>query len=98
MVPLDWTSTGELAEAGARAIGVDFQGLANMQPEVARVKMRAFVKQVNREKLQSYVFAVTGPLKDIAQGVGFSHLCDCEVLPQFRNGHAHATADMADHA
>ena len=85
MVPLDWTSSGELSEAGARAIGVDFQDLAGMPPEVARVKMRAFIKQVNREKLQSYVFAVNGPLKDIAQGAGFSHLCDCEVLPQFRS-------------
>lgn len=84
MVPIDWTSTGEMSEAGARAIGVDFQDMGGMSPEVARVKMRSFVKQVNREKLQSYVFAVTGPLKDIAQGTGFSHLCDGEVLPQFR--------------
>ena len=92
MVPLDWTSTGELSEAGARAIGVDFQDLGGMAPEAARVKMRAFVKQVNREKLQSYVFAVTGPLNDIAQGSGFSHVCDCEVMPQFRTTTS-ATAD-----
>lgn len=93
MVPVDWTSTGELAEAGARAIGVDFQEMARMPPEAARVKMRNFVKQVNREKLQSYVFAVSGPLKDIALGTGFSHLCDCEVLPQFRAPAAAAPAE-----
>lgn len=85
MAPLDWDSTGELAEAGARAIGVDFQDMNNLTPDLAREKMRAFVRQVNREKLQSYVFAVTGELRDIAQEAGFSHLCDCEVLPQFRS-------------
>lgn len=88
MVPLDWTSTGELSDAGARAIGVDFQEFADMPPEAAHAKMRAFVKQVNREKLQSYVFAVTGVLKELAEGVGFSHLCDCEVIPQLRNSAA----------
>ena len=95
MVPLDWTSTGELSEAGARAIGVDFQDMASMPPEAAQVKMRAFIKQVNREKLQSYVFAVNGTLKEIAQGAGFSHVCDCEVLPQFRTAPAATSADVA---
>lgn len=66
-----------------------------MPPEAAQVKMRAFIKQVNREKLQSYVFAVNGTLKEIAQGAGFSHVCDCEVLPQFRTAPAATSADVA---
>lgn len=95
MVPIDWTSTGELTAAGARAIGLDFQEMADMPPEAARIKMRCFVKQVNREKMASYIFAVQGPLKDIAAGSGFSHLCDCEMLPQFRAG-AHERTQSAE--
>lgn len=82
MMPSDWTASGELSVAGARAVAFDYQEVEKMQIDMMRVRMRNFVKQANRERVASYIFGVNGAAKDVAACAGFGYICDMEITPR----------------
>jgi hypothetical protein len=82
MMSSDWTASGELSAAGARAIGFDYHEVEKMQMDMMRLRMRGFVKQANRERVASYIFGVNGAAKDVAACAGFGYICDMEVAPR----------------